>query len=129
MSSTEADSRPRQAIGISASPKNRGTLEKAAAVANLASTRTTQLRRLVVADQTMPAKAISAKLDETGWPNVKMSTITTIRADALATLREAAALGLFVTAAEQKPEPTPARPRRSRSRRQAPVTEAETASA
>ena len=91
---------------------------------------TSAIRRLVVANQTMPAKAISAMLDETGWPNVKMSTITTIRADALATLREAAALGLFVTAAEQKPEPTPARPRRSRSRRPAPpVTEAETASA
>jgi hypothetical protein len=43
MSSTEADSRPRRAIGISAYPKNRGTLEKAAAVANHASTRTTQL--------------------------------------------------------------------------------------
>jgi hypothetical protein len=58
----------------------------------------------------MPAKAISAKLDETGWPNVKMSTTTTIRADALATLREAAALGLLVTAAEQNLEPTPACP-------------------
>src|SRR5215472_6893506 len=92
---------------------------------------TAAIRRLVVADQTMPAKAISAKLDETGWPNVKMSTITTIRADALATLREAAALGLLVTAAEQKAEPTAARPRRSRSRRQAPpvAAEGETATA
>ena len=71
---------------------------------------TSAIRRLVVADQTMPAKAISAKLDETGWPDVKMSTITTIRADALATLREAAALGLLVTAAEQNLEPTPACP-------------------
>ena len=88
---------------------------------------TAAIRRLVVADQTMPAKAISAKLDETGWPNVKMSTITTIRADALATLREAAALGLLVTAA---PEPTPARSRRSWSRRQAaPLAEGETATA
>ena len=84
---------------------------------------TSAIRRLVVANQTMPAKAISAMLDETGWPNVKMSTITTIRADALATLREAAALGLLVTAAEKNPEPTPARPRRSRSRRRSATTE------
>jgi hypothetical protein len=90
---------------------------------------TAAIRRLVVADQSMPAKDIQTKV-AVDFPGVKMSTVTTIRADALATLREAAALGLLVTAAEQKPEPTPARPRRSRSRRQAaPVTEAETASA
>lgn len=83
---------------------------------------TSAIRRLVVANQTIPAKAISAKLDETGWPNVKMSTITTIRADALATLREAAALGLLVTQGEPKAEPA-ARPRRQRSRRRSEQTE------
>jgi hypothetical protein len=39
----EAGSRPRRAIRITAYLKNAGTLEKAAAMANHASTRTTQL--------------------------------------------------------------------------------------
>src|SRR5262249_6563988 len=88
---------------------------------------TAAIRRLVVADQTMPAKAIAAKLDETGAPNVKMSPMPTLRAGALAPWREAAARGLLVPAAEQKPKPTPARSHRSRSRgRAAPVAEGET---
>jgi hypothetical protein len=52
---------------------------------------TAAIRRLVILDQTTPAKALEVKLAEAGFPGVKLSTITTIRADALATLREAAA--------------------------------------
>jgi hypothetical protein len=84
---------------------------------------TAVIRRLVILDQTANAKAIDAKLAEAGFPAVKLSTITTIRADALATLREAAALGLLRTAERQVPEPTNARPRRSRSRRRSATTE------
>jgi hypothetical protein len=73
---------------------------------------TAAIRRLVIADQTIGAKAIEARLAESGFPNTKLSTITTIRADALATLREATALGLLRSAPE--PKPTLARPRRSR---------------
>jgi hypothetical protein len=80
---------------------------------------TAVIRRLVILDQTANAKALEAKLAEAGFPNVKMSTITTIRADALATLREATALGLLRSASEPVAESAPAaRPRRSRSRRQ-----------
>ena len=90
---------------------------------------TAAIRRLVITDQTANSKAIEAKLAEAGFPGTKFSTITTIRADALATLREAAALGLLRSANEPSPEPTTARrPRRSQ-RRAAPVTEAEAATA
>jgi hypothetical protein len=77
---------------------------------------TAVIRRLVIADQTANAKALEVRLAEAGFPDTKMSTITTIRADTLVTLREAAALGLLRTAEEQAPE-LAARPRRSRSRR------------
>jgi hypothetical protein len=73
------------------------------------------------------AKDIQAKVEAAGWPGVKLSTITTIKADALGTLREAAALGLLRTAEEQVPEPTNARPRRSRSRRRSTTSEEATA--
>ena len=58
---------------------------------------TAVIRRLVILDQTANAKALEARLTEAGFPGTKLSTITTIRADALATLREAAALGLLRT--------------------------------
>jgi hypothetical protein len=80
---------------------------------------TTAIRRLVVANQTMPAKDIQAKV-EADFPGVKMSTVVTIRADALSTLRVVEAMGLLRSAAEPAPEPpAPARRSRSRARRQA----------
>jgi hypothetical protein len=88
---------------------------------------TAVIRRLVITDQTANAKAIEAKLAEAGFPGTKLSTITTIRADALATLREAAALGFLRTAEEATPEPTSARPRRSRSRRRSETVDQATA--
>ena len=88
---------------------------------------TAVIRRLVILDPTANAKAIEAKLTEAGFPGIKMSTITTIRADTLATLREAAALGLLRTAEKQVPEPTNARPRRSRSRRRSDMVDQATA--
>jgi hypothetical protein len=88
------------------------------------------IRRLVISDQTAPAKALEVKLAEAGFQGTKLSTITTIAADTKATLREAAALGLLRSTDEKVHEPTNPGPRRSRSRprRQAAVTEGEAAS-
>jgi hypothetical protein len=59
---------------------------------------TAVIRRLVIADQTANAKALEVRLVEASFNGTKLSTIATIRADTLATLREAAALGLLRTA-------------------------------
>jgi hypothetical protein len=86
---------------------------------------TTAIRRLVVANRTMPAKDIQAAV-EADFPGVKMSTVVTIRADALSTLRVAEAMGLLRSPAEPAPKPPATRPHRSRSRARrqaAPVTE------
>jgi hypothetical protein len=90
---------------------------------------TAVIRQLVIKHRDATAKDLQAKLEAAGFPGVKMSTITTMRADTHATLREAAALGLLRSDSEQ-PEPAEpaqpaARPPRSRSRRRvAPVTDA-----
>jgi hypothetical protein len=89
---------------------------------------TAAIRRLVILDQTANAKALEVKLVEAGFNGTKLSTISTIRADTLATLREAAALGLLRTANESDTEPTNTRRSRSR-RRQAATAEAEAATA
>jgi hypothetical protein len=92
---------------------------------------TAVIRQLVIQHRdTATAKDVQGKLEAAGFHDVKMSTITTIRADTLATLREAAALGLLRSDSEQ-PEPAepaqPARPRRSRPRRRAAPVVAATA--
>ena len=89
---------------------------------------TAAIRRLVILDQTANAKVLEVKLVEVGFNGTKLSTIATIRADTLATLREAAALGLLRSANESDTEPTNTRRSRSR-RRPATTAEAETATA
>jgi hypothetical protein len=93
---------------------------------------TAAIRRFVILDQTANAKALEVRLVEAGFNGTKLSTIATIRADTLATLREAAALGLLRTAEDssqlESRSPRPARSR-SRSRKQAVTVEAEAATA
>jgi hypothetical protein len=79
---------------------------------------TTAIRRAVIANQTMPAKDIQ-RMVEAEFPGVKMSTIVTIRADALSTLRIAEEMDLL-RSAEARPAAT--RSRRSRSRRRSEKT-------
>jgi hypothetical protein len=72
-------------------------------------TLTALIRRIVCREQEkVTTETIRAELAAGGYENVKASTISTIRADALATLREAAALGLLVTtkAVEETPKPS-----------------------
>jgi hypothetical protein len=75
---------------------------------------TALIRQRVLQHRDATARDLQGKLAAAGFPNVKMSTITTIRADTLATLREAAALGLLRSEAEPvsqpEPEPEPVEP-------------------
>jgi hypothetical protein len=59
---------------------------------------TATIRRAICRDQKATVDAIRAQLAAAGFADAKQSTITTIRADTLATLREATALGLMVSA-------------------------------
>jgi hypothetical protein len=73
---------------------------------------TAVIRQLVLQHREATARDLRAKLEAAGFPGVKMSTITTIRADTLATLREVAALGLLRSEAEpvSQPELEPVEP-------------------
>ena len=87
---------------------------------------TAAIRRTVIGNREADAKTLQGLVVAQGFVDVKLTTIQTVRADTLATLREAAALGLVRSAEEQSPEPA-ARPRRSRSRRRSATIEEATA--
>jgi hypothetical protein len=55
------------------------------------------IRQSVILDQTATAQAIEAKLAEAGFSDVKKTTISTVKADTMATLREVQELGLLKT--------------------------------
>jgi hypothetical protein len=55
------------------------------------------IRQCIIRDQTATAQTIEAKLAEAGFSDVKKTTISTVRADTMATLREVQELGLLKT--------------------------------
>jgi len=60
------------------------------------------IRQCIMLDMKATAEAIEAKLAEAGFTDVKKSTISTVRADTMATLRECHELGVLRPAARSR---------------------------